>query len=108
MRCINICPRKAIQVSHSLAAVIIISSSAVPLAFILDLIHPYIPGSLLKTTDFFSRWGIMLAVYFIVSGIVFWLMKSRFVNRIFTWTSLTRYWRRYMATGIKAKDYIFK
>lgn len=108
MRCINICPRKAIQVSHSLAAVIIGSGSFVPLLLILDLFHPYIPGALTKSADFFIRWGIMLAVYFIVSGIVFWLMRARFVNRIFTWTSLTRYWRRYMATGIKAKDYTFK
>jgi NAD-dependent dihydropyrimidine dehydrogenase PreA subunit len=107
MRCINICPRTAIQVSHSLAAVIVISGSFFPLMFVLDIFHPYIPMILLKPADFMIRWGLMLTVYFVISGAVFWLMKLKFVSWVFTGTSLTKYWRRYLAPGIEAKDYKF-
>lgn len=107
MRCINICPRKAIQVSHLLAVLIIIAGSFVPLVVVLALFHPYIPLMLLKPADFIIRWVIMLAVYFVLSGAVFWLLKSKSINRFFTWTSLTKHWRRYIAPGIKAKDYKF-
>jgi Pyruvate/2-oxoacid:ferredoxin oxidoreductase delta subunit len=105
MRCINICPRKAIQVSHSLAVFIALIGSLLPIALALEFLNSLIPSSLIKTADYFIKWGISLSIFFIVSGLVFWLLKIRFINKFFIDTSLTKYWRRYMASGIKPKDY---
>ena len=105
MRCINICPRKAIQVSHSLAVLIAVIGSLLPIVLALEFFNSFIPSSLIKTADFFIKWGISLSIFFIVSGLVFWLLKIKLINRLFTYTSLTKYWRHYMATGIKPKDY---
>jgi len=98
---------KEITIPPSLAAIIIMAGSFVPLQLILAFIHQYIPLILFKPADFVVRWGIMITVYFVISGAAFWLIKSKLINRIFTWTSLTRYWRHYLALGIKAKDYKF-
>jgi len=105
MRCINICPRQAIQVSHSLAVLIPVISSLLPIALALKFFNSFIPSSLIKPANFFINWGISLSLFFIISGLVFWLIKISLINKLFTFTSFTKYWRRYMAPGIKAKDY---
>ena len=105
MRCINICPRQAIQASHSLAAVIAVISSFLPLALMLKVLNSYIPLSLHRPADFIANWGISLTLFFTVSGAVFWLIRLQWINRFFSATSLTKYWRRYVAPGIKPKDY---
>jgi len=105
MRCINICPRRAIQASHSLAVIIAVISSFLPLALLLKIFHAYVPASLQKPANFFINWGSSLTLFFIVSGAVFWLIRIKWINRFFTATSLTKYWRRYLAPGIRPKDY---
>jgi len=105
MRCINICPRQAIQVSHSLAVIIAVVSSFLPMALLLKIFNSYIPPSLQKTADFFINWAISLTLFFVISGAVFWLIKLKWINKFFSATSLTKYWRRYLAPGIKPKDY---
>lgn len=105
MRCINLCPHKAIQVSHGLAVFIAVISSILPVALALELFNSFIPSPLIKTADFFIRWGISLSIFFIVSGLVFWLIRIKWLNNIFSYTSLTKYWRRYLASGLKPKDF---
>jgi NAD-dependent dihydropyrimidine dehydrogenase PreA subunit len=105
MRCINICPRKAIQASHSLAVVIVVVSSFLPLALLLKIVNSYIPTALQKPADFIVNWGILLTFIFIISGLVFWLIRLKWINKLFSATSLTKYWRRYLAPGIKPRDY---
>lgn len=105
MRCINICPRKSIQVSHSLAIVIAVTRSILPVAFIFDFVHSFVITPMIRPADFVLRWCISISTFFIVSGLAFWLLKVKWINKLFTVTSLTKYWRRYMAPGIKPKDY---
>ena len=105
MRCINICPRKAIQASHSLAVLIAVASSFLPLALLLKVFHSHVPAALQKPVDFFVNWGVSLSLFFIVSGLVFWLIRMKWINRFFSATSLTKYWRRYMAPGIRPRDF---
>jgi NAD-dependent dihydropyrimidine dehydrogenase PreA subunit len=105
MRCINICPRQAIQASHSLAVVIVVVSSCLPLALMLKIFNSFIPLSLHKPADLIVNWGISLTFIFIISGLVFWLIRLKWINKLFSATSLTKYWRRYIAPGIKPKDY---
>jgi len=105
MRCINICPRQAIQASHSLAVVIAVASSLLPIAIMLKILNAHIPAALQKPVDFIINWGISLTLYFIISGTVFWLIRLKWINKLFSATSLTKYWRRYIAPGIKPRDY---
>jgi NAD-dependent dihydropyrimidine dehydrogenase PreA subunit len=105
MRCINICPRQAIQASHSLAVVIAVAGSFLPLALLLKICNSYVPLALQKPADFIVNWGMSLALFFIVSGLVFWLIRLKWINKFFSATSLTKYWRRYLAPGIKPRDY---
>jgi Pyruvate/2-oxoacid:ferredoxin oxidoreductase delta subunit len=105
MRCINICPRRAIQASHSLAAVIAVAGSFLPLALLLKILNSHVPAALQRPADFIVNWGISLTLFFLVSGAVFWLIRIKWINKLFSATSLTKYWRRYLAPGIKPKDY---
>jgi len=105
MRCINICPRQAIQASHSLAVIIPVISSFLPVALLLGIFNSYIPASLIKPANFIINWGISLTLFFVISGLVFWLIRIKLINKLFSATSLTKYWRRYMAPGIKPRDF---
>ena len=105
MRCINVCPRRAIQASHSLAVIIPLISSFLPLALLLGICNSHIPAALVKPADFIVNWGISLTLFFVISGLVFWLIRIKWINQLFSATSLTKYWRRYMAPGIKPRDF---
>jgi Pyruvate/2-oxoacid:ferredoxin oxidoreductase delta subunit len=105
MRCINICPQKAIQVSHSLAVIIPVVSSYISIVFSLYLFNPFAPKLSINTPNFFIQWGIWIFKCFLVSGLVFWLIRIKLLNNLFTYTSLTKYWKRYIAEGISKKDF---
>jgi len=105
MRCMNICPRRAIQVSHLLAAIIGVAGSFLPLALAYKAIDPRLPEALQVPANFIVKWGAWMAIIFLVSGLVFRLLKARPVNRLFTLTSLTKYWRRYKAPGVRPGDF---
>ncbi len=105
MRCINICPRKAIQVSHSLAVIIPVVSSYIFITFSIFLFIPYTQILMINISKFFIEWGIFLFKCFVISGFVFWLIRIKLLNNLFTYTSLTKYWRRYIAKGISKKDF---
>ena len=109
MRCLNICPSKSIQASHSLVMIMITVFMILPVSvWIGSLIsnHPGIQSlSYLKHIDFVISWSISLLItYFIYWG-VFYLMQMKWVARVMEYTSLTKYWRRYVAPGIRVKDF---
>jgi Pyruvate/2-oxoacid:ferredoxin oxidoreductase delta subunit len=105
MRCINICPRKAIQVSHSLAVIIPVVSSYILITFSIFLFIPYTQILMINISKFFIQWGIFLFKCFVISGFVFWLIRIKLLNNLFTYTSLTKYWKRYIVKGISKKDF---
>lgn len=105
MRCLNVCPRKAVQVSHLLAVLTGIGGSLLPLALLLRVIDPSLPAALRGPVHFALNWAIYISFIFLASGLVCWLVRTRPINRLFTCTSLTSYWRRYIAPGIGARDF---
>ncbi|HEY4789409.1 MAG TPA: EFR1 family ferrodoxin [Bacteroidales bacterium] len=109
MRCINICPQKSIQSSHSLAVIIIYLTSAIPVFFWLsDAVDQYItgPNFHLKPILLFPfTWAFKLLCFYLIYLVFFSLMKVKIVNRFFEFTSLTKFWRRYKAPGIVAADF---
>lgn len=109
MRCINICPQKSIQTSHSLAAIVAYITSAIPLFLWLSkAVDSYInwAGIYLKPIVLFPfSWSIKLSCFYLIYLAFFAFMRIKLINRFFEFTSLTRFWRRYKAPGIKASDF---
>lgn len=112
MRCMNICPQKTINTAHLLAAGIIWGILLLP--FIGE-----IKSYLIKT--FPSFYAIMpglidLTVATIISLPLFWgvygiyhqVIRWKIVNNLFTYTSFTNYWRRYIARDVKASSFRLK
>ena len=101
MRCMNNCPQRAIQTSHLFIVILWwLVLSVLPLCVMKELVqfnpifteyfNLFINGFILITG---------LPIVFFSYRIFYWLMKFRFFNWLFTYTSLTKYkfWRRYFA-----------
>jgi Pyruvate/2-oxoacid:ferredoxin oxidoreductase delta subunit len=109
MRCINICPKKSIQCSHSLVAFLIFVSTSIPIYICFEnWLTKILPEQIVflePLVAFPILWPIKISVIFLCYFLIFWMMKSKIVNDFFTYTSLTKYWRRYRAPGISATDF---
>jgi len=96
MRCINICPKKSIQTSHLLAVLILLISSSIPLSnYLYKLLYKSTNHVIFKIIDSLGNWGFNIILIMFLYFIFFWLMRFRIVNLLFTYTSLTKYWRHY-------------
>ena len=107
MRCMNYCPKQAIEVSHLLAIGFYYLAS-VPVGFLLTkwLLEqlPFlqqINNGLIKTL---LQYGYMLLAFVLAYYIFYHLIKIKFVNKIFTYGTLTRYYRRYRQPDVKLRD----
>lgn len=91
MRCMDICPKKAIQSNITRISLILY------IIFLGILMFYDLNGSIyfMFITPFF-----MVGIYWILH----FLLRYKWFNMFFTYTSLTRYWGRYFAEGIKLKD----
>jgi len=109
MRCINICPQKSIQSSHSLAVIIIYITSSIPVFLWLNkTVDQYSTGLneyVLPVLLFPFKWGLKLFCFYLIYRAFFSLMKIKVINKFFEITSLTKFWRRYKAPGITASDF---
>lgn len=105
MRCISICPSKSIQTAHSFIIPLLYLLSLIPLtAAVLNIFNIKAgEGILAELIASFINWGITIILIIAAYRIFSYLLKIKFINRIFEYTSLTRYWRRYMAPGVNAK-----
>jgi ferredoxin len=109
MRCLSICPWKAVESSHLYAGVTIAAY-----AFAADLLLAAVaavaaafPAAAPLARALYApvRW---LAAMTIVMGTYALLARGlrwKALNDVFTYTSLTHYWRRYLAPGVKARDF---
>ena len=104
MRCMNHCPKRAIESAHSFTAILwYLAWSLVPAAIFAFLVkNGYV--------EFGSGWQATLFYYFIEIPLAFllvyiayktlhFLMRYKFVNRLIAYTSFThfKFWRRYRA-----------
>jgi len=105
MRCINLCPEKAIQVSHLLLGIIIIITMSLPIYEIIFRLFGAMSAPANEFAETIVKWGLTLIIFAALYGLVFLLLKFRIFSLLFEYTSLTRYWRKYTAPGIKAADF---
>ncbi len=109
MRCMNICPQKTINTAHLLAFGIIWGIILLPFShqinnYLLETIPAFyaiMPGLI----DLTVATLISLPFFWGIYGIYHQLIRIKAFNNFFTYTSLTFYWRRYIAKGIKASSF---
>jgi len=109
MRCMNICPQKTINTAHLLALGIIWGGLLLPFSKDINLfliktfptIYAVMPGLI----DLTIATLISLPLFWGVYGIYHQLIRVKAINHLFTYTSLTFYWRRYTARGVKPSDF---
>ncbi|PKP20054.1 MAG: hypothetical protein CVU05_09915 [Bacteroidetes bacterium HGW-Bacteroidetes-21] len=90
MRCMNICPQKSIQSWVTRIGIIIYFLTLIFVSFV--------------KIDIWLASQIVLVLIFPLYWIFIHVLRVKFVNYLFTYTSLTRYWGRYFARGVKIKD----
>ncbi len=112
MRCMNICPQRAIQTPHLFAAVLITIVAALPvtqwLHQQLELIIPSVYNSFQWPWNLLVASMVNIPIFFVVYYGFHFLVRYGWINRLFRYTSLTYYWRRYLAPAISAKDFTRK
>ena len=90
MRCMNICPQKSIQSWVTKIALVFYFLLAASMAYI------HINQSLIFL--------IVSLLFFPVYWLLIKLLHIKAINFLFTYTSLTRYWGRAFAPGVRPKD----
>lgn len=109
MRCMNICPKNSIQTAHSFFIPLLYLTLTIPYARAVYLYLRGITGKLPYIIDYIMdvaiTWGISLLIFYLMYWIFFYLIRWKLPNKLFTFTSLTKYWRRYIAEGITVKDF---
>jgi ferredoxin len=109
MRCMNICPTKSIQTAHSFVILTFIILSFIPYSLWLTAtISKYLAGSSILAFNILYKaagWSFQMLFIFITYHILHFIIKNRSINNFFTYTSLTRYWRRYRSPEVKTSDF---
>lgn len=108
MRCISTCPTKSIQTAHSFWITTTFLISAVPVSLWLAnffnenniILFPFLYNSLNRIVSAVTS----LSLFYLAYWIFFLIIRYKWINKIFEYTSLTKYWRRFLSPGIKTKD----
>ena len=103
----NYCPSQAIETSHLLAVGFYYLASIPVGFFVMKWLLGWLPflqqiNSGIITT--LLQYGYMLLAFILTYYIFHHLMKIKFLNKIFTYSTLTHYYRRYHQPGVKLKD----
>ena len=109
MRCMNICPQKTINTAHLLAVGIIWGGLLLPfscsISNYLIITYPSVYTMMPGLIDLTIATLISLPFFWGVYGIYHQLIRVKVANQLFTYTSLTFYWRRYIARGVKPSSF---
>ena len=111
MRCMNSCPRRAIETAHGFVIGFMLALDVVMVALVYPAVAPYVPllvgaGAVAGLVRFVFETIVMLAALFLSYRIVHLGMRFRVVERLVILTSLTHYgfWRRYRAPRFPRAD----
>ncbi len=107
LRCMGYCSKRAVEAGHSWAILLYFLGSVPVMSYLLYRLHAMYYK--IPTLGYFFPY---ITVYFIdyitallISYWVFWhLIKIPMVNTVFTYTTLTRYYRRYHQPETKLKQ----
>ena len=91
MRCMNICPKRSIQ--SWVTRICLVSYGLIVL------------GLTLTNLNIFWLFLIICVLFFPIYWLFIKFVHLKLVNILFTYTSLTRFWKRYFAPGVKIKEF---
>lgn len=102
MRCMAYCPRQAVEAGHSLGLLLYLAASVPVGVWLLNALGRLVPGAG-EASHTWVRW-LLQYPYMLLSMYLCYRLVNRFlrvplVNKLFTWTTLTRGWRRYHEPG---------
>jgi len=108
MRCMNYCPNQAIEASHLLAIGFYYLASIPAGLFVMNWLVKQLPLLLQINSSLFKtllQYGYMLLTFVITYYVFHYLIKIKFFNKLFTFGTLTQYYRRYRQPGVKLNDF---
>lgn len=112
MRCLSICPWKAVESSHLYAGATITAYAFAANLLLAGVIAvgAAFPAAANAAKVLYAplRWLAAMAIILGVYALLAVGLRWRPLNDVFTYTSLTHYWRRYLAPGVKARDFAGK
>jgi len=101
------CPRQAIEAGHSGGALLYFATTIPVSVYLLNWAIGAVPA-LAALDNGVVRWLIeypyRLATFFFAYLLFTWLVRIPAVNALFTYTTLTHFYRRYHEPGTKMKD----
>ncbi len=104
MRCVNVCPHVSIQTSHLIFILALTIPSYLFNHFLIGLMS--LPKSLYSGLILsLLEMGITLIELFFIYILIQRFLKNKYFGGLFKYTSLSSYWRKYLAPGISLKDF---
>ncbi|MBI4911588.1 MAG: 4Fe-4S binding protein [Acidobacteria bacterium] len=107
MRCMNLCPRQAVEASHSLGVLLNLAAGAPVVALLLALALPgWTGGPVLQKglPGFLLNYAWYLLALVATYALAFQLMRWRPLRLAFAFTTLTRWFRRYRMPGLRPSE----
>jgi ferredoxin len=111
MRCMNFCPEKAVEASHSLAVAIYLISTVPVAATVLGWAksrYPGLTGLDSPTLDSILSTILLLGATMVSYLVLQLLLRISVLNRIVAYTTFTRLFRRYHEPETKLKELVGK
>ncbi|MBI5446510.1 MAG: 4Fe-4S dicluster domain-containing protein [Deltaproteobacteria bacterium] len=105
MRCMNFCPRRAVEVGY-LSAVLLSLATSLPVAAAVASWAGIggLPPLLARPARFAVEYAWYLSALSAGYAVLWHVLRVRFVNGLFAWATPTRWYRRYRAPGTTAAD----
>lgn len=104
MRCMNVCPHRAIQTSHLMVTIGVLFFQ-VPFSIWLFRNVSWFDFLQSNIAIFLVDSYLSMVLLYVLYSVVHYFLRYRIFSRIFEFTSFTYWWRRYLAPGIKLKDF---
>lgn len=109
MRCMNTCPERSIQTAHGYIAMLVFALLYIPFfawasGYLLNFIVTGF-GPLDTLLDMIVFTALALPFVYITYFVMAYVQQFKISSLIFRNTSLTRYWKHYIAPGIKAASF---
>jgi len=110
MRCMSFCPERAIEAGHSWAVLLFYLAHLPLMAWLFGALT-HIAGFVTPTnpwTLFWTKYSLQLLALAAAYAGFWWLIRAPFCNRLFAWTTFTRWYRRYHEPGTTLAELVEK
>lgn len=107
MRCMNFCPENAIEGGQSWMVILFFVTTVPAVTMLLAWLDGHLPGAAALDGTWLAKVMGLLYVYAAITlsyYVFWWLLGFRVVNRLFSATTLTRFYRRYHEPGTRLTD----